>query len=347
MRSLSILFVGPMLGKHWGRIPNPAEELASHLLQQHHRCRLTSSHLNRYLRFFEILYSIVRLRKEVDIISLQVYGGRSFIVEDAASWLARFLRLRVVMVLHGGDMPRFMHRFPKWSHRVLSRAHSIVTPSAFLANELLPYGFRAKIIPNGIDLNLYPNRTRQSVRPKMLWMRAFHEIYNPQMAAETLRHLVSLYPDATLTMAGQDDGLLEAVRALTFEKKIQERVRFVGFLDASAKRREFALHDIFIHTNRVDNMPISLIEASAFGLPIVATSVGGVPYLVHDRENGVLVPPDDSAAMAVAIRCLVEEPELAERLSRNARTVGENHDWAVILPQWESLFQSVADLESS
>jgi L-malate glycosyltransferase len=336
-----ILFAGPMLGRHPGWVPSPAEELAPRLRERGFVCSLTSSLLNRYLRTADIIFTIVRYHKQVDILCLQVYSGPSFLVEDLASLLARFLGMRIVMVLHGGGMPDFIQRFPNWSRRMLARAQLILTPSSFLAKTILPFGFHSTIIPNAIQLDNYPCRFRKNVRPHLLWMRTFHEIYNPEMAVDTLEQLAPDYPDATLTMAGQEKGLLNTVRTRVKEKHLESRVHFAGFLGVRAKQDEFESHDVFINTNRVDNMPVSVIEACAFGMPIIATSVGGVPFLIQDGENGLLVPNDDSIAMALAVRRLIDEPGLVERLSRNARGFGESHDWSIVLPQWENAFYEV------
>jgi glycosyltransferase involved in cell wall biosynthesis len=99
--------------------------------------------------------------------------------------------------------------------------------------------------------------------------------------------------------------------------------------------------DIFLNTTNVDNTPISVLEAMACGLCVVSTNVGGIPYLLEHEHDALLVPPDDPAAVATAVRRLLTEPDLAEQLSRNARQKAEKFDWSIILPQWEALLISV------
>jgi glycosyltransferase involved in cell wall biosynthesis len=79
----------------------------------------------------------------------------------------------------------------------------------------------------------------------------------------------------------------------------------------------------------------------ACGLCVVSTNVGGIPYLLEHEQDTLLVPSDDPAAMATAVRRLLTEPDLAERLSRNARQKAEQFDWSIVLPQWEALLISV------
>jgi L-malate glycosyltransferase len=336
-----ILLVGPMLGKYPGWVPNPAEILASKLSEEGYVCLLTSRVLNRYARLVDIVYTLFRERGKYDIVSLQVYGGASFIVEDIASRIATLLGKNIVMVLHGGDLPSFIKKFPHWSSRVLKRANIIVTPSAYLREALLPYGFESQIIPNMLDMKKYIFRPRKSVQPRLLWMRTFYDYCHPELAVEVLEQLSMRYPNAILTMAGQDKGLLEPVRKLVNGKGLQNKVRFAGFLNDEGKQLEFGSHDIYLNTNRVDNMPIAVVEAAAFGLPIVAMSVGGIPHLLEDQETGLLTNFGDVRAMVDAVCRLVEQPDLAAHISGRAREMTERSAWENVFPLWDKIYRQV------
>jgi glycosyltransferase involved in cell wall biosynthesis len=91
----------------------------------------------------------------------------------------------------------------------------------------------------------------------------------------------------------------------------------------------------------VDNTPLSILEAMACGLCVVTTRVGGIPYLLRDGHDALLVPTNDSRAMADAVRRVLHEPGLAARLSRNARETVEGFGWQHVLPQWDALFRRV------
>lgn len=338
-----MLCVGPMLGRHAGQVPSPAEELAYYLQKREYTLRLSSPIPNRYLRLADIVRAIVCSHKWTRILFVQVYSGPSFVVEDIASALGRLFGHRIIMVLHGGAIPQFMARFPEWSRRVLRRADVLITPSTYLAQAIQPYDLTARVIPNAIDLPQYPYRQREQVFPRLLWMRTFHEIYNPAMAIQVLAQVKQVYPDATLTMAGQDKGLMQSMKDFAREQGLAQSIRFPGFLDSAGKQREFAAHDIFLNTNRIDNTPVSVIEAAAFGLPIVATAVGGVPYLLTHERTGLLVPDEDAPAMAQAVIRLLQESALASALSQNGRQWAELLDWERVLDQWESLFAQVME----
>jgi glycosyltransferase involved in cell wall biosynthesis len=144
-------------------------------------------------------------------------------------------------------------------------------------------------------------------------------------------------------MAGQEKGLLEPVKRLAARYDLLQATRFTGFLDMSEKQREFPSHDIFLNTNRVDNMPVSVIEAAAFGLPVVATDVGGISHLLKHEQSALLVENEDVQGMVEAVCRLIEDPALSKKLSENGRRLAESCSWANVRVQWEKLFEQYLD----
>jgi L-malate glycosyltransferase len=341
-RKVSILFVGPMLGANPGFVPNPMEALGPRLAAEGYGTILTSRRVNRWTRFADITREIVTPRRSYDLVCLQVYSGRSFLVEDWASGLSRAFGKPLVNVLHGGDFPSFISRFPGWTRSVLGRAARTVTPSAYLAEAVRPLGIEATVIPNMIDLGLYPARVVESPRPRILWMRAFHEVYGPRLAVAAFRLVLREFPEATMTMAGQDKGLLAATRREVEETGLSDAVTFPGFVSGEAKLALLSSHDILVNSNRIDNMPVTVVEGCASGIPVVSTRVGGIPFLLEDGETGLLVPYGDAAAMAGAICRLLRERGLAERLSRAGRALAESCAWEAVRPAWIDLFDGLA-----
>lgn len=326
------------MGRHPGQVTTQAQISADLFTAAGYQVISASSSLNRYIRLADITQTLVRKWKTIDIVLLEVYGGPSFVVETTVAILAKIFRLPVIMVLHGGNLPVFFARFPRWSRSVLCQAKMLVAPSAYLIEAVRPYAYEPRFIPNVIDLTLYPYTPRRSVRPRLIWMRSFHEIYNPEMAVEVAAALSEKYPDVQLVMAGQDKGLLPATKTFAESLGVANRVTFPGFLTPPKKREWFAQSDIYINTNHIDNMPVAILESCAMGLPVVSTKVGGISYLLSHEETGLLVPPSDVRGMVDAIVRLVESPELASRLSQNGRQLAERSSWDRVQHMWEQLF---------
>ena len=96
-------------------------------------------------------------------------------------------------------------------------------------------------------------------------------------------------------------------------------------------------YDIFINTTHVDNTPVSVLEAMALGLPVVSTAVGGIPDLLDDGEEALLVADDDEEAMTEAVIRLIQSPELAQSIARKARRKVEAFDWENVRELWRQL----------
>jgi glycosyltransferase involved in cell wall biosynthesis len=100
---------------------------------------------------------------------------------------------------------------------------------------------------------------------------------------------------------------------------VADRVQFLGSLSRDVALRYAAGARASLLSSAWENLPHSAVEALAMGTPVVATSVGGVPEVVRDGENGLLVPPDDPAALAIAMTRVLEDQELHDRLAAAAR----------------------------
>ncbi len=335
---LRICVIGNILGRNPGYVTTQGQILADLLSGDGHKVISASSRLNRFLRFGEIVATVLKCRNSTDVLILEVYSGVYFVLVDVVGLISKYLGIHSIFVLHGGNLPEFSRRYPNWTSRVLRRASTLVAPSPFLARELADLNLAIRVVPNIVEIGSCPFRLRKSAEPKLLWMRAFHTLYNPHMALEVFRAVRDKHAKATLVMAGVDKGLEPEIRKRTDEMGLTHAVRFPGFLSKTEKLREFSDADIFLNTNRVDNMPVAVVEACAMGLPVVSTDVGGIPDLLTNNENGILVADNDTAAMTEAIDGLLMNSALSEKLSRNGRLLAERSSWTSVRDDWSDLF---------
>lgn len=330
-----------MVGRNAGYITTQGQITADLFASDGFDVACVSSKLNRVTRLLEIIVTLIANSRRFDIVSLEVYGGMGFFIADISSLLCKAVGLPLVMVLHGGGLPELAEKRPRWIKRVLSRADRLVAPSPFLAGEMSRRGFEVQVIPNVIDLDAYPFRKRSKLLPHLMWMRSFHPTYNPEMAVNVLAELRKTAPEATLTMAGVDKGLLPKIKSLVEEMNLSDAVSFPGFLGADEKKKLFQNASIFLNTNRIDNMPVAVVEARAFGLPVVATNVGGLPMLISNGENGLLVENENVRQMVDAVKLLLNDSDLAQKLSANGRMLAERSAWTAVRARWEEVFADV------
>lgn len=342
-----LLFVGNMLGRNPGHITSQGQIVADLFVSEGFEATIVSSKINRAARLFDVVRTIIKNRRKTDLIVLEIYSGWYMFLAAITSELAARLKIPVIAVLHGGNLPDFARRHPRWTRRVLSLADLLVAPSNYLADAMRANGFAVRVVPNVIEIEKYPFRLRSRITPRLIWMRSFHPAYNPLMGIKVLEKLKRKYPQATLVMAGRDKGLEEKTKEAARQLGVADAVRFPGFLDEIQKRSEFSAADIYINTNRIDNMPVAAVEACAFGLPIVATDVGGISNLLQHRETGILVADADVEAMVEAVETLLENPDLSERLSRSGRRLAEKSGWHSVKKLWTDLFDEVLNRKNA
>lgn len=338
-----ICFVGNMLGKNQGFITTQGQVIADLFIEEGYEIVCVSSKISKLLRLGDIIQTIIRQRNQIDLVVLEVYSGLSMIMADVVSSLCKLLRIPLISVLHGGNLSDFAKKYPRWTKRVLRQSDYIIAPSSFLAEELNFLGFDIKVIPNVLKINNYPYRIRRNIEPKMIWMRSFQSLYNPQMAVQAFAKIHKDYQQSTLVMAGVDKGIEGEMKQLVKNLGLENVVRFPGFLDMEAKTKEFSEADIYLNTNKIDNMPVSVVEACAMGLPVIATDVGGLKHLITNGKNGILVKDDDADEMADTIKKLLEDADLTEKISTNGRQLAEKSAWEKVQKLWEFLFVEILE----
>jgi glycosyltransferase involved in cell wall biosynthesis len=334
-----ILYVGNFLVKH-GKTPNFNIFLIPHL-REFFSIVTSSEKKNRALRLIDMVGSVFRMRKHVQLVLVDVYSTDAFWYAYLVGKAARMCKLPYINILHGGNLPHRLSKSPKLSQELFMNSCANVSPSLYLKEEFEAKGYTTTYIPNFIEIERYENKERSKVGPKLLWVRSFHSIYNPLLAIKTFRKIRDKYPDAELCMIGPDkDGSQPQTINLAKKLGVFEGLRITGRLSLTEWTDIAKEYDIFINTTNFDNHPVSVIEAMALGFPIVTTQVGGLPFLLTDREEAILVPPDNEEAFANAILELIDNPDLAHHLSVNARRKAETFTWQQQEEKWLNIIES-------
>ena len=336
-----ILYIGNKLSQH-GYTPTNVETLGPKL-QQQFEVLLISDKKNKIFRFLDAFLTIFRHRRKISLVFIDTYSTSNFYYTLSAAVLCRLLRLPYVPILHGGGLPGRLKKSPALSKFIFKNATANVSPSHYLMEAFDSHGYKVEYIPNYVDSKQYPAAVRKKLKPCLLYVRSFHKIYNPQMAIKVLKELSGDYPEIALCMVGPNkDGSKEKVERMAESLGIDNKLTITGKLSKEEWIKLSGRYDIFINTTNFDNLPVSIIEAMCLGFPIVSTNAGGLPYLIDNNVNGMLVDVDDNHAMATCIRRLLEDADFAENMSKMAIKKGESFDWANIKGKWDELIGRVA-----
>jgi glycosyltransferase involved in cell wall biosynthesis len=219
----------------------------------------------------------------------------------------------------GGARTRFLRAT---RDRALRRALHVFCPSAYLRDLALGWGLdpaRVSVLANPApELPLLP--AKDELRRELGFdgtTLVFAGRLGPQKALGTLLQALVDVPDARLVVAG-DGPEREPLEGLARTLELDGRVSFLGAVSRDRVLRLFGAADACVLPSAWENLPHTVVEALAVGCPVIATSVGGVPEVVRDGENGLLVPPGDPGALASAIARLLSDHALRGRLAAAA-----------------------------
>lgn len=281
------------------------------------------------LRHLEFAVRLAALTRRADVayvnsvLTRGVFGSRAPVVvkltDDPAYERARRLGLFT------GDLDAFQrHRggvrvafLRRARDAALRRADVVLCPSGYLAGLARGWGVdpaRIEVVENAIP-EAEPVGPSRFATERPLF--AFAGRLGAAKALHVLLRALADVEGASLVLAG-DGPERAALERLTAELGLAERVRFAGPLP---RADVLALHraaDAAVLSSAWENFPHAVVEALAVGTPVVSTDVGGVAEVVRDSENGLLVPADDPAALAGALRRIASEPGLRDRLAAAA-----------------------------
>ena len=250
--------------------------------------------------------------------------------------LSKCLGRRLILNYRGGEAPSFFAGYRWLVVPVLRWVDEIAVPSAYLHRVFADYGFAAAIIPNFVDLQRFRFRQRDRLAPRLLVNRSLEPLYNVRMAIDAYAILRKTHPEASLDVVGSGSEET-ALRRWVSEQGLKD-VHFHGAVPNEEMPRYLDEAEVLLNPSNADNMPISLLEAFAAGVPVVTTNVGGIPDLVGLVEAALLVDAGDAAAMSAQVDDLLRQPEKAFRLTQTAKALSEQTSWQRVGRLWLALY---------
>ena len=174
-----ILLIGNFLSKH-GLNPTAIEDIAT-ALSNIYELKTSSDKKNPFFRLLDMAMSVVNNRKRCQLIIVDVFSTYAFIFSCLVIFLAKIYNIPYMPVLRGGYLPGRYTKHPNIFNFLLTNASTIICPSKYLKKCFDDKNYTIKVIPNYIDLKMYSFKIRKEIKPKILWVRSIHNIYNPEL----------------------------------------------------------------------------------------------------------------------------------------------------------------------
>lgn len=287
------------------------------------------------------VWSLIRRLNDYDVVHAFSASYWSYVLAPLPAMLvARLYGKGVILNYHSGEAEDHLARWRHTAVPTMRLAHEIVVPSPYLVAPFAHYGLRARSVLNFVDLEQLPFRCRVAPRPVFLSNRNLEPLYNVACTLRAFARIQRALPEASLIVAG-DGSSRAGLEGLAGSLGLQG-VEFVGRMAPEQMGSLYDRADIYLNSSNIDNMPLSIIEAFAAGLPVVTTNAGGIPFVVRDGQNGLLVDCDDDRAMADAALRLLGEPSLAARLASTARDEClTKYVWPAVRTEWERVYRAV------
>ena len=254
-----------------------------------------------------------------DILHLHSSQGGSFIRKSILLLIGRITKTKVILHINGSNFDSVLTGGPRLGRRcasrVLSAADLVIVVSEEWRLRLAAYApsARIKVIPNGVHLpsSVWGDKRGSITSTGMLGVRKGSYTL-VRAAAQVERRFV---------LAGNGD--IDGVRDLARVMGVSEKIDTPGWLSPQECTAYLSTPSVYALPTRAEGLPLGLLEAMAHGLPVVTSRAGGIPSLIEDGVNGLLVPTDDPDELARAINAILGDESLRRKLGKNARATIE------------------------
>jgi L-malate glycosyltransferase len=254
--------------------------------------------------------------------------------------ISKLFGKKVLLNYHSGEAEDHLRRWSRTALPTLRLSDVIIVPSEYLVDIFRKFNLQARAIYNTVETGHYRFRPRHPLKPVFLSNRNFQAHYNVKCVLRAFSLIQSSYSEASLIVAG-DGPEAESLTMLSNELGLRN-ITFAGQLHPKEMRELYNRADIYLNGSEIDNMPLSILEAYACGLPVISTKAGGIPYILTHEKTGILVNLNDHKGMAESAMRLLDDEVLAERIIKNARNECLKYDWENVRREWLSVYNELA-----
>lgn len=247
----------------------------------------------------------------------------------------------IVLNARGGGASLFFSRWKYIVGPVIGLVDKVTTPSGFLRAVFKQfYNIEAEIVPNIADLNQFKFKKREIFRPSFIVTRSLEKIYNIECVIRAFKHIHEKVPESRLDILG-DGSLRQKLEGKVKAMGLNDAVNFHGELSHNNIQWYYENSDIFLNASNVDNLPGTILESFACGLPVVSTNAGGIPYMVDNNRTGLLVEKNDHVALAEKAIFLLRNQTVASKIVINAREECKKYSQEAVFKTLRSILSNL------
>lgn len=277
-----------------------------------------------------------RAAQTCDVLHIHCCSGWGFLPAVMGIKVGRRLGKRVVLTYHGGGGEAFFDKHPRMVQYYLTRTDVNIVLSRFLANVFDEHKLPYVIIPNIIELDDTHYRERNPIQPYFICIRAHEALYNIPCVLRAFQRVQQNIAEAALMLVGdgtQHERLVQQAEAMGLQHLV-----FAGRVDNTEIYQYLDRADVMLSAPKMDNMPVSLIEAMNAGLLVISSRVGGVPYMIEDGKKGLLFESDNDSELAEKMLWAIRHQDDARSMIASARESVKQYQWDNVKDQLYSVY---------
>ena len=295
----------------------------------------------KYLRTIltSLLYWALLLRRvrKYDLIHVFSASYFSFLLAPTpAILIAKLYGKKIVLNYRSGEAADHLRRWHRTAIPTMRLVDEIAVPSNYLVDVFAQFDLMSRSIYNFVDMDHFCFRKRSPLRPVFLSNRNLEPLYNVGCILRAFAIIQKRFEEARLIVAG--DGS-ERAKLEALAKELQLRnVEFRGRVSPEDMQEVYDAADVYLNAPNIDNMPGSIIEAFASGLPVVTTDAGGIPYIVSDWSTGFMIRCGDHLTMAQRCLSLLQDEALCSSITSRALEECDKYQWSAVKDEWLKLY---------
>lgn len=293
-----------------------------------------------FFYFFLFKYfSFLLFSRDVKIVHLHIAEKGSFFRKAILCFIAKFFKKKVILHLHGAEFHIFYDKVSKIIKKFITKTFNIADLVIVLSPSWKKYisekisDSKILILDNPIVIKDIQNTSNKIIN--VLFMGRLGARKGTYDIIESGKYIKN--KDVIINLYG--DGNIEEFKRLITKNDLQDKIKVNGWVSGDKKEEVFKSSDILILPSYNEGLPISILEAIAYGMPIISTPVGGIPEAVEDCVNGFLIQPGDFKALAEKIDILANDRQLREKMGYESyRIAKERFDIKIIMKQLKNIY---------
>jgi glycosyltransferase involved in cell wall biosynthesis len=281
---------------------------------------------------------------QVGLVHIHLASGASFWRKSLFAGQVLKRRVPLVVHVHGGEFIQFYTRSAPWQQRrirhVLQGAATVIVLSETWLERfhaVIP-GLHLRVVSNPVFMPDVPARGQTSAAAHYLFLGRLEQAKGLYELMQAFAAVARKHPQAQLTLGGEGD--LPAIQKWVQAEGLQGKVHLPGWVVGDAKLALLDAANVFVLPSHVEALPVSMLEAMAYGLAPVVSRVGSVPEVLVEGRNGLMVPAQDVAALTAAMLTMATQPEQRRQLGAEARnTVAKSYAAKGVCAELEALYR--------